>query len=155
IPGLVPSPVVAQPPSATAITSKASFRIRLLPPPIVHAPPGALASHAREASRAGNDAGSERLDVCGDLAGTREPDAVPVLQDVLERAAKPVNPVRPPRDERMERDRAHEWLPAGLLEHLVELIHDHLRELVRRVAVPHDPARVVDLDGIRHGENAT
>src|SRR5215471_16329618 len=94
------------------------------------------------------DAWSEGLDVRADLAGAREPHAVAVLQDVLEGAAQPADPVRAPDDEGMEGDRAHEGLAHGLREHLIELVHDHLRELVGGVAVPDDAARIVHLDRI-------
>src|SRR5438270_642344 len=41
-------------------------------------------------------------------------------ENVLERVAKAADPVRPSRDERMERDRAHERLACRLLDHLVD-----------------------------------
>src|SRR5437660_2476218 len=106
---------------------------------------------ASAASR--DDAGGQRLDVGADVARPRQPHAITVLADVLERAAQPADAVRPTGDERVERDRAHQRLAGRLGEHLVELVDDQIRELVARVAIPDDPARVVHLDRIRHGEN--
>ena len=87
-----------------------------------------------------------------DLAGAREPDAVAVPGDVLERASQLRQAVGPADDERVQRDRAHERLARRLAQQLVELVHDHVGELARRVLVPDDAARVVHLDRIRHRE---
>src|SRR5262249_13652350 len=83
-----------------------------------------------------HDAGGQRFDVAADVARARQPHAIAVAQDVLEGAAQPTDAVRPAEHERVERDRAHQRLARRLLEHLVELVHDHVRELVRGVVVP-------------------
>src|SRR5207249_6985711 len=78
-------------------------------------------------------AGRERLDVGADVAWAREPDAIAMREDVLQRAAQPADAVGAAEDERVQRDRAHERLARRLREHLVELVHDHGGELFRRV----------------------
>src|SRR6185437_3072042 len=87
---------------------------------------------------AGHGAGGQRLDEGADVARARDPHPVAVAEDVLERPAQPANPVGPAEHERMERDRAHQGLALGLGQHLVELIGDHVRELLRGVVVPDD-----------------
>src|SRR4029453_9980330 len=95
----------------------------------------------------------QRLDVGADGAGARQPHPIRMLEDVLQRAAQPADAVRPAGNERMERDRAHERLAGRLREQLVELVDDELGELVRGVVIPDDPARVVHLDRVWHGED--
>src|SRR5437773_5498264 len=93
------------------------------------------ASSPRLASSAPRDgAVSERLHVRADVARSRQPDAVPMFQDVLEGPAQPADPIRTTDDERMQRDRSHERLARRLREHLVELVDDHVGELVCGVA---------------------
>src|SRR5262249_18397199 len=120
-------------------------------PSALSSPPAGARDSGSSASR--HDAWSEGLDVRADLAGAGQPHAVAGLQAVLEGAAEPADPVRAPDDEGMEGDGAHERLARGLREHLIELVHDHLRELVGGVAVPDDAARIVHLDRIGHGED--
>src|SRR6266850_1028579 len=68
-----------------------------------------------------HDAGRQRFDVGADLARAREPDAIAMLQDVLQRPAQPADTVRTAEHERVQRDRAHERLARRLGQHLVEL----------------------------------
>src|SRR5882724_5869968 len=113
-----------------------------------------ITTHAPSATSR-HDTSGQRLDVRADVARTRQPHAVRAPEDVLERLPEPADPVWPPGDERMERDRAHERLARRLLEHLVELVDDQVGELVRGVVVPDDPARIVHLDRVWHGEDST
>src|SRR5579864_1817451 len=76
---------------------------------------------ARSAA-ARDDAGGERLDVGADIAGPGDPHAIPVPQDVLERAAQAADAIRAAEDEGMERDRADQRLAGRLGQHLVELV---------------------------------
>src|SRR5881409_2585493 len=99
-----------------------------------------------------DDTARQALDVGADLAGAREPDAIAVTDDVLQRAPQLRQPIRPAHHERVQRDRAHERLARRLPEQLVELVHDHVGELARGVLVPDDAARVVHLDRIGHRE---
>src|SRR5438128_296838 len=78
------------------------------------------------------DAGRQRLDVGVDVARAREPHAVAVLEDVLQRATQTADAIGTAEHERVERDRAHQRLARGLGEHLVELVHDQVGELLRR-----------------------
>src|SRR5919204_2910891 len=85
---------------------------------------------------AGHDAAGQGFHVGIDLARAREPYPLAVLDDVLEGAAQTPDAIGPTHHERVERDRAHERLARRLREHLVELIHDHVREFCRGVPVP-------------------
>src|SRR5947207_2815378 len=81
----------------------------------------------------GYDALREGLDVRADVPRAREPHALAMAGDVLERSAELADPVRAAHDERVQRDGAHERLAVGLSQHLVELVHDQVGKLVGRV----------------------
>ena len=73
-------------------------------------------------------------------------------RDMRERAAQLAQPVRLAADMRMQRDRAHQRRRLRLLQHLVELIDDEIREMLRRHAAHHDGVGVVRLLRIGHRE---
>src|SRR5439155_17311851 len=71
-----------------------------------------------------------RGEMLGDLAGGREPDAVRRRAHVLQRAPQMRQPERLADDERMNRNAEDQRLLFGLLEHLVELVDDHVGEFI-------------------------
>src|SRR4029453_9510719 len=77
-------------------------------------------------SAARNHAGREGLHVRTDLARAREPDAVAMREDVLERATQAAQPIRAPDHERVQGDRTHERLAGRPREPLVEMMADTL-----------------------------
>src|SRR5207244_7277683 len=86
---------------------------------------------ARDESAPRHHARGQRFDMGADIARAGEPDAVAVLEDVLEGAAELADAVRTAGDEWMERDRTHQGLARGLIEQLVELVDDQIGELRR------------------------
>src|SRR5437870_10460717 len=70
------------------------------------------------------DAGRQRLDVGVDVARAREPHAVAVLENVLQRATQTADAIGTAEHERVERDRAHQRLAGRRREHHGALIYD-------------------------------
>src|SRR5260370_26328478 len=67
---------------------------------------------ACDSPAARHGAGGGRFDVGADVAGARDPDAIPLPQDVLEGPPPPPDGVRAAENQRVERERAHPR-PAG------------------------------------------
>src|SRR5262249_35457798 len=76
--------------------------------------------HALAILAARHHAWRQALDVRADVAWPREPDAIAMRGDVGQRPPELAHAIRPPHDERVERDRAHEGLARRLPQHLVE-----------------------------------
>src|SRR6266568_677533 len=76
----------------------------------------------------------------GDLPGPRPPRelALPVLDAVLERRAQRPQPERLAENVGVDRDVAHERVPFALLDHLVELVDQHVAELAGAGLAVHD-----------------
>src|SRR5581483_2037700 len=112
----------------------------------------ALLRHSSiEASGAGDCAGRQTGDMCCDLARPRQPDLVPVAQDVLHGTPELPEAERLSQDEGVQHERADQRLSsARLLEHLVELVDPRGRQLHSRVLAHQHHRRVVGLDRIRH-----
>ena len=68
---------------------------------------------------------------------------VPGFDEVLQGAAQVAQPVGLAHEVGMQRDAHHQRLARRLLEHLVELVDDHVGELARVVLTLHDLADVV------------
>src|SRR5262245_49419279 len=73
--------------------------------------------------------------------------------DVLERALQRAETKRLPDDVGVQRHHADERLPHALLDHPVELVHDHVGEFPRIVLALHDLADVVELHRIGYVED--
>jgi hypothetical protein len=56
-------------------------------------------------------------------------------------------------DEGVHRDREHQRVFSGLLQHLVELVDHHLGELAPGVAALNQRRRVVDLERVGHRQD--
>src|SRR5215813_5819813 len=88
------------------------------------------AGHQTAESASRNDPFRHFEAVLGDVARARHPDAVLALVDaMLDRLAQRPQPERLTDDETVQREREHQRLALGLLEHLLELVDDHLGEL--------------------------
>src|SRR6266705_1817659 len=98
----------------------------------------------------GDDSRLHRRAELGYLARPRPPDAVPVfvLDAMLEREAQRPQPERLAENVGVDRDVAHERVLFALLDHLVELIDQHVAELAGAVLAVHDRGRIVDLDRV-------
>src|SRR6266571_698214 len=103
----------------------------------------------------GDDSRLHRRAELGYLARPRPPDAVPVfvLDAMLEREAQRPQPERLAENVGVDRDVAHERVLFALLDHLVELIDQHVAELAGTVLAVHDRGRIVDLDRVGHGKD--
>ena len=75
----------------------------------------------------------QRHAVLRDLARRRDPEFVAMAHDVIHRAAERAQAERLPDDERMQRDAEHQRPALRQMQHLVELVDDHLLELAPRV----------------------
>src|SRR5262245_29961488 len=93
-----------------------------------------------------NDARRKAVAVVGDLAGLAPPHsrALGVCDAVLERPADHTQPERLAKHVGVDRHVHHQRIALALLDHLVELLDDHVAEIARvLLAVDHD-LRVVD-----------
>ena len=90
-----------------------------------------------------------------DRARPREPDAVGarMLDDIAQDPAKLGQTVRLADDEGMKRERVAERLLHALLEHLVDLVDDHVGELPRRMVPVEHRRRVVELHRVGYGKD--
>ena len=55
-------------------------------------------------------------------------------------------------DEAMERQREHKRVPLGLLQHLLELIDDHISELAAGMIAVHQRAGIIQFHRIGNGQ---
>src|SRR5262245_44653926 len=83
----------------------------------------------------GHDALRQRMAVIRNLAGNGEPDPVPLrmFHAMRERLSQCPQAERMAAEKGMQRNAAHQRAPRRLIEHLVELIDDELRELLCRL----------------------
>src|SRR5258708_35164058 len=58
-------------------------------------------------------------------------------------------------DEGMYRDREYQWVFARLLQHFIELVDDHLSELVAGVAPEDERRRIVDFERVRDRQDGS
>ena len=86
-----------------------------------------------------NHPGWEREAVCRDVPCPSKPDPlrVLVLDAVFDRLSQRSQAERLADDEAMERQREHKRVPLGLLQHLLELIDDHISELAAGMIAVH------------------
>ena len=108
---------------------------------------------ARTAHGFGRTSSGKRHAVLRDLARRRDPEFVAMTHDVIHRAAERAQAERLPDDERMQRHAEHERAALREMQHLVELIDDHLLELAPRVLAEDLRRRVVDLERVGHGQD--
>ena len=73
--------------------------------------------------------------------------------DVAYRGAKGAQPVRLADDERVQRDREHQRKLARLLQHLVELVDDHLGELPAGMVASDQRRQIVVLGRVGHRQD--
>src|SRR4051795_6655689 len=92
------------------------------------APPADLIAPALSL-RARDGALRQGLAIAGDLARGGDPQIVAVRHDLTERPAKRAYPERLADDERVQRHCHDQRVFARLVQHLVELVGDHLGEL--------------------------
>src|SRR5687767_4276271 len=87
-----------------------------------------------------NDPRLQRLAMVGDVRRPAFPDAVHELarEAVLERLAQWAQPKRLAEHEGMDRDVADQRMLLALLDHLLELVHQHVAELAPRVLAVDD-----------------
>src|SRR6266550_1278732 len=103
-----------------------------------------------DASTPWNETLRQREAVFRDVAGARVPDPilVLVLDAMLDGLPHRPQPERLPHDEAVQRQREHERLALRLLQHLLELIDDHLAEFAAGVIAMRLRAGVVQFHRI-------
>src|SRR5580704_6325768 len=103
-------------------------------------------------SAPGNEALRQGEAVLRDIAGARVPDAILalVLDAMFDRLAQWPQPERLPDDEAVQRQPEDQRRPLGLLQKLLELVHNHLGELAAGVVAMREGAGVVELHRIGH-----
>ena len=78
-----------------------------------------------------------------------------MVDDVAQRFSEQTEPERLAHRHRMQRDGAHQRLIDALLDHLVELIDDHVREIARALLAKEERDGVVDFERVGDAEYAS
>ena len=94
----------------------------------------------------------QRVTVICDISRFAKPDAIVqlVLDAMPQRRAQPSQPERLSADVGVDGDIVHQRLLDALLDHLLELINDHVAECLRAMLALDNCRRVIDLDRVRH-----